>query len=560
MFKRVMSVLLSALLLTTPLMADRWQEWFGEAYSNITTPSSDGAYLNMGSIEYRFNNSGKNWRPWVDFSGPSVKAGCNGFSLSGGFVDFSGLEDIGQQLADASGALIYGILIAIVNSLPSIEHVFSKIKEVVNWLQSMLRDACNWGKSIGNALVTADMGNGMSFKDATGQITTAVTNAGGTIAGNWMKISPEDLEKKIRDKLSTQNNSSTTSVEDQQIADEARNLIGKTLSVGATIFLCQDSIFEKLGFSVTQNNSWKGFQTILIEGNTEDKKLYLILANLLGDDGADNNTKNFLLEGVSEAFPSIIATGSAKTDLAKKQISNISPTIANAVKGTMPTWTYTFTSYIPPRWSGSKFVSELINGNDSGKLEVTLMEAIVGWAVTNGGVYKMLQPLGWKMENGKYKTAKLDWKGLKAESKEAIRCYMGFTQCTEEVKKRLLDKSVVEKLNYVNQLNTDNASDKSSISLAELEDALAPSIDQLALANSYFILKFFILNLKDKLVSQADKQSPESVAYYNKRIKQLDDILLELENQITRDIGTTNEINQFYDRIADEVRRRRSKK
>lgn len=560
MFKRVMSVSLSALLLTTPLMADKWQEWFGEAYSNITTPSSDGAYLNMGSIEYRFNNSGKNWRPWVDFSGPSVKAGCNGFSLSGGFVDFSGLEDIGQQLADASGALIYGILIAIVNSLPSIEHVFSKIKEVVNWLQSMLRDACNWGKSIGNALVTADMGNGMSFKDATGQITTAVTNAGGTIAGNWMKISPEDLEKKIRDKLSTQNNSSTTSVEDQQIADEARNLIGKTLSVGATIFLCQDSIFEKLGFSVTQNNSWKGFQTILIEGNTEDKKLYLILANLLGDDGADNNTKNFLLEGVSEAFPSIIATGSAKTDLAKKQISNISPTIANAVKGTMPTWTYTFTSYIPPRWSGSKFVSELINGNDSGKLEVTLMEAIVGWAVTNGGVYKMLQPLGWKMENGKYKTAKLDWKGLKAESKEAIRCYMGFTQCTEEVKKRLLDKSVVEKLNYVNQLNTDNASDKSSISLAELEDALAPSIDQLALANSYFILKFFILNLKDKLVSQADKQSPESVAYYNKRIKQLDDILLELENQITRDIGTTNEINQFYDRIADEVRRRRSKK
>lgn len=560
MFKKSISILLSSLLLTTPLMADKWQEWFADPYSNVTAPSSNGAYYSGGSIEYRFNNSGKNWRPWVDFSGPSIKAGCNGFSLNGGFLDFSGLEDIGQQISDAAGALMYGILIAIVNSLPSIEHVFSKIKEVVNWLQSMLRDSCNWGKSIGNALVTADMGNGMSFKDVTGQITSVVTNAGGTIGENWMKVSPEDLEKKIRDKLATNKNSSTTSVEDQEIADEAKNLIGKTFSVGATILVCQDSVFESLGFSVSKQNSWKGFTTITIEGNTEEKKLYLILANLLGDDGADNNTKNFLLDGVSDAFPSIIATGVAKTNLAKQQIGNISPTIANAIKGTMPTWTYTFNSYIPPRWSGSKFVSELINGNDSGKLEVTLMEAIVGWAIQDGGVYKMLQPLGWKVQNGKYQTAKLDWKGLKAESKEAIRCYMGFIQCTADVKKRLLDKSVVEKLNYVNQLNTDNASGKSSISLSELEEALAPSIDQLALANSYFILKFFILNLKDKLVSQTDKQSGENVAYYNKRIKQLDDILQELENQITRDIGTTNEINQFYDRVADEVRRKRSKK
>ena len=59
---------------------------------------------------------------------PNYSIGCNGISLSGGYIGLLGLSDIEEQLKDSGAAFAWGILSGLAYSLPVISDVLQKHK------------------------------------------------------------------------------------------------------------------------------------------------------------------------------------------------------------------------------------------------------------------------------------------------------------------------------------------------------------------------------------------------------------------------------------------------
>lgn len=73
---------------------------------------------------------------------PAIKAGCGGVSLDGGFAAFLNLEEIGKQLETAISSVGMGVIVVLVQTLPSIGKAFEDIQNLVRKIQSMLQNAC----------------------------------------------------------------------------------------------------------------------------------------------------------------------------------------------------------------------------------------------------------------------------------------------------------------------------------------------------------------------------------------------------------------------------------
>jgi len=160
--KRIMSIGLCALLLTSNVNASLWDNdsiFINKTSSGLATDPSTGVqYLSGGGVEIRFKNTGS-FPPAFSFGAPKVNASCRGITFDAGYAMFMNLERLGQQLSQAGSSLAYGVLIGLVYSMPGIQQAFTKLNEWSQWLQKFLSDACNigqnWGKEIGGDLVTS---------------------------------------------------------------------------------------------------------------------------------------------------------------------------------------------------------------------------------------------------------------------------------------------------------------------------------------------------------------------------------------------------------------------
>lgn len=107
-----------------------------------TDSTSGMTYHSFGKKRYSFNKRTTQFTPWFKGRPPSIKSGCGGVSLDGGFAAFLNLEEIGKQLETAISSVGMGVIVVLVQTLPSIGKAFEDVQNFIRKIQSMLQNAC----------------------------------------------------------------------------------------------------------------------------------------------------------------------------------------------------------------------------------------------------------------------------------------------------------------------------------------------------------------------------------------------------------------------------------
>lgn len=121
-------------------------------YENKTSASSNKIngthYYFGGGYSLRFKKNTYAFKPWVNGSAPQFHMGCNGISISGGFISLLGLDDIKNELDNASTAFAWGLIMGIKASLPLVAQVFDTIQAWARAIQKLLQNACKIGQAL----------------------------------------------------------------------------------------------------------------------------------------------------------------------------------------------------------------------------------------------------------------------------------------------------------------------------------------------------------------------------------------------------------------------------
>lgn len=216
MKRKTISILLAAILVfetATPLFASDWFDGYATGSNpKQWTDGGGGKYMYGGDFTYRFKRSTA-FKPAIDFRPPGIKAGCNGISISGGFIHFLGLDEIKEQLQSASEGAMMGVVVGIVYSLPGIADAFDKVQKYVRLLQQILSQACqmsaqltkNWIDSQRQAAKAP--GGDLGYENSVGELFNGING----LVGSWNDSNnqgAEKLQKTIRDFLDTSNQTS----------------------------------------------------------------------------------------------------------------------------------------------------------------------------------------------------------------------------------------------------------------------------------------------------------------------------------------------------------------
>lgn len=127
---------LSDIIMTTSTSAGTWD-----------APLGGGTYLYGGDFKMKLKTNSY-YAPLFSYKMPSVKVGCSGISINGGFLQFLGLDKLQDQLSNAGSSLMFGIILGMEFTLPAVSAVFAKIRAWANALQAMLQNGCNIGRAI----------------------------------------------------------------------------------------------------------------------------------------------------------------------------------------------------------------------------------------------------------------------------------------------------------------------------------------------------------------------------------------------------------------------------
>lgn len=128
---------LSSILLKNSTYAGTWED-----------PTSGMKYVTGGGIKIKFKGTTDTYTPWIKGTVPNYSIGCNGISLSGGYIGLLGLSDIEEQLKDSGAAFAWGILSGLAYSLPVISDVFAKAQNYARTLQRLMQNACSIGQNL----------------------------------------------------------------------------------------------------------------------------------------------------------------------------------------------------------------------------------------------------------------------------------------------------------------------------------------------------------------------------------------------------------------------------
>lgn len=112
------------------------------------SPRTGTRYFYGGSYRFAFKGKG-HIQPLFQGSPPSLKVGCNGFSISGGFLALLGIPEIKTMLSSAGATLAWGLMMGLEYSMPALAAVFSKLRQWAREIQSLLSSMCNIGKALG---------------------------------------------------------------------------------------------------------------------------------------------------------------------------------------------------------------------------------------------------------------------------------------------------------------------------------------------------------------------------------------------------------------------------
>jgi len=119
-------------------------------------PMSHKKYYTGGSVTFKFKDP-KYYPLWADARPPSINVGCGGISLDAGFLQLLGLDDLGQQLSDASGQKAYGVMLSLISSTPVLARVFETIRKWASAIQKLAQNACEMGQAWGRSNIGYDV-------------------------------------------------------------------------------------------------------------------------------------------------------------------------------------------------------------------------------------------------------------------------------------------------------------------------------------------------------------------------------------------------------------------
>lgn len=268
--------------------------------SKWTSPTTGATYYYSGSYEFTFN-ANKNFTPWFNGAVPSFQMGCNGFSIKGGFMSLLGLNAIKDQLSEAGPTLAWGVMLALISSVPIIADTFKKIREWAREIQKLLANACNIGRalaekhgvgklrdSIENSIKESNLGKALdNARDGIDGMLDTVTewtsNLNTCLSQGKVSVA-NDCSKKLSN-LPTENNS-------KKISKVSRysfisNLVSSRLSVANTDPTNKIYIGDLKG--LLENGKIAGYTV----GNFEDIKSIIVFSKLFfGDFGV--NTDSFM--------------------------------------------------------------------------------------------------------------------------------------------------------------------------------------------------------------------------------------------------------------------------
>jgi hypothetical protein len=163
MKKKIISALVAVSLFTTQVPAKSLKDF---VYSNGTKPSTSNIggnhYYFGGNYELRFKKNTYNFKPWFNGEPPRFHIGCNGISLSGGFISLLGLDDIKEQLDNASTAFAWGVIMGIKASLPIVSQVFETIQKWARTIQKLLQNMCSMGQALTKHIQKGDASQSLS--------------------------------------------------------------------------------------------------------------------------------------------------------------------------------------------------------------------------------------------------------------------------------------------------------------------------------------------------------------------------------------------------------------
>ena len=111
------------------------------------SPRTGTKYFDGGSYRFAFKGQGK-IQPLFQGSPPSAKMGCNGFSLSGGFVALLGIDEIKKLLSDSGATLAWGIMMGLEYATPGLNKIFTDLRNWARQIQQLLSNMCAIGQKI----------------------------------------------------------------------------------------------------------------------------------------------------------------------------------------------------------------------------------------------------------------------------------------------------------------------------------------------------------------------------------------------------------------------------
>jgi len=105
-------------------------------------------YVSFGRKSFKFKNRNATYTPWINLGTPTLNAGCGGIDFNGGYFAFLELDEIGKQLEQSISSLGMGVIVGLLQTLPSIGKAFEQVQKIVRKLQSMLQNSCQLGASL----------------------------------------------------------------------------------------------------------------------------------------------------------------------------------------------------------------------------------------------------------------------------------------------------------------------------------------------------------------------------------------------------------------------------
>lgn len=152
--KKSISIILSSLLLTTQTYAFSLSNSISTSQtspSSYRSPTTDINYVSSGSFQFTFNKR-KSFAPIFVASSTSdlLSVGCNGASLKEMYVGLLDLNEIKDQLSQMGSQIAWGVMVALISSLPTIGDVFTKLQEWARAIQNLMGQGCQIGQNLIN--------------------------------------------------------------------------------------------------------------------------------------------------------------------------------------------------------------------------------------------------------------------------------------------------------------------------------------------------------------------------------------------------------------------------